>query len=253
MSKRRGLDRHKSSSHPDRKLPPGIQVLVAYAGIISLFYLLYLVFGISQPVSLVFGTFLYGTPATIIELISLGILLAIIYGLIKKHFWVFYISLAWFIFGALNAIISLFRFRSEFDILKSILIISSIVVIILNGIIAWYIYSERNFFKTRHLNKITKAKDKFFVYVISTFLIVSILILVTFGINFYTQTIKTTNNLITELQNDPLPQLHCAQKNVSEQDLCYLVASIMQGSTDKTICENINSDFYKMTCYRALS
>ena len=253
MVKKRGLDRHYSQNKLHWKnLPPGIKVLVTYVGVIALFYLLYLIFGISKPVSVVFGNFIYGTKATMIEFASLVLLLSIIYGLVKRHYWVFYISLTWFSFGLLNAVVSLVRFNSEFDVLKNILLISSFVVIILNGVIVWYVYTEKRFFKTKHLNKETKAKDKFFVYLISVFLIVSILFLVTFGLNFYNTTLKTTNKVIAEIQESSIPELLCAQKTGSEQDICYLVLAIAKEGKDSSLCENIKSDFYKITCYRAL-
>ena len=248
MKRKRGQGRRSFQRLP--QLPPGIKVLIAYTSIIALFYLLYLLFGLSQPISVLFGKFIYGTGATVVELVSLGLLSAIIYGLYKRHFWVFYVSLTWFIFGALNAFVSLTAFRAEFDVLKSLLIISSLVVIVLNGIIAAYIYSEKKYFKTKHLNKETRAKDKFFVYVISVFIIVSLLLLVTYGISFYTDTIQTTNKIIGELQDAPNPELLCAQKAVPEQDICYLVLTIIENRPQ--LCENIASDFYKITCYRAL-
>lgn len=248
MKRKRGTGRRSSQSLP--QLPPGIRVLIAYTGIIALLYLIYLLFGLSQPISVLFGKFIYGTGATIVEIVSLGLLISIIYGLFKRHFWVFYVSLIWFIFGALNAIVSLTAFQNEFDVLRSVLLISSLVVVVLNGIIASYIYSEKKYFKTKHLNKETRAKDKFFVYIISTFIIVSLLLLVTYGISFYTETIQTTNKVIAELEDTPNPELLCAQKAVPEQDICYLVLTILENRPH--LCENINSDFYKITCYRAL-
>lgn len=233
-------------------LPPGIKVLIAYTGIMAFIYLLYFLFGVTKPVSVVFGSFFYGTTATVIELLSLLVILIILYGLIKRHFWVFYISLTWFLFGLLNAVVSLIKFRAEFDVLRNILIASSFVVIVLNGVIAWYIYSEKSYFKVKHLNKETKTKDKFFVYLISVFLIVSFLILLTFGINFYNTSIKTTNKIIAEITASPIPELTCAQKANHEQDLCYLIVSIMKKEREPRLCDNIGSDFYKMTCYRAL-
>lgn len=254
MKKRKVVPRHSSKHHAlhPLNLPPGIKVLIAYTGIIALFYLLYLLFGITKPISVVFGTFVYGNLAILIEFSSLFVLFAIIYGLVKRHFWVFYVSIVWFLFGLLNAVISLTAFKSEFDVLKHILFASSFVVIILNGIIAWYIYSEKYYFKTKHLNKQTKTKDKFFVYLISVFLIVSILVLITYGVNFYNTTLKTTSEIISELKAAQIPDLECAQKTGQDQDICYLILSIMKEGKQPTLCENINSDFYKVTCYRSL-
>jgi hypothetical protein len=212
--KKRGLHRHISKSQLP-KLPIGIKVLIAYTSVIALAYLLYLLFGLTKPVSVIFGNLISGTGAAIIELASLALLIVIIYGLAKRHFWVFYISLTWFIFGAVNALVSLISFRSEFDVLRTALVASSLVVIVLNGIIAWYIYSEKYFFKTKHMNKETKAKDKFFVHVLVAFLIVAILMLSTFGINFYRTTLKTTKSLVEELTATSFPDAVCEQKTGS--------------------------------------
>ncbi|MBN2421246.1 hypothetical protein JXB27_03125 [Candidatus Woesearchaeota archaeon] len=252
MVKKRGVHRHISKTHHENPLPPGIKILVVYSALIAFFYLLYLVLGKTNPISLFFGKFIYGNAAYLIEYLSLAVLISIIYGLAKRQYWAFYVSLIWFTFGALNALISLFLFSSEFDVLKNVLIISSFVVVLLNGLIAWYVYSEKEYFKVRHLNKETKAKDKFFVYVVSTFIIVSILVLASFGLNFYNTTLKTTNKLIAELEMSPVPEIHCASKKGNEKDICYLIISIMLNGENSDVCENIDSDFYKMTCYRSL-
>lgn len=254
MQKRKDRHRHNTKYHALHwtNLPPGIKVLIVYTGIIALFYFVYLAFGVTKPVSIIFGSLIYGPAASVLEIFALAVLLSIIYGLIKRHYWVFYVSLIWFSFGLLNALISLTRFGSELGLLKNVLLISSFTVIVLNGIIVWYVYSERDYFKTKHLNKTTKTKDKFFVYVIAVAIIVSLLILITFGLNFYSSTLKTTNKVIEELQDSNLPELTCAEKNNTEQDICYLVLSIMKGSRESTLCENIKSDFYKISCYRAL-
>lgn len=258
MERKRGLTRHSSKNvhhsvhESSQKLPPGIKVIAAYASIIAVVYLLYLLFGATQPVSVFFGNFVTGSLATFIEFASLAVLVTIVYGLVKKHYWAFWVSLSWFVFGCFNAAVSLFTFRSEFDVLKTVLVASSFVVIIFNGIIAWYIYSERYYFKVNHLNKETRTKDKFFVYLISAFMIVSFLILITYGVDFYRTTIKTTDKLVLELKESPMPELLCAQKETGEQDICYLILSIMNEGRESKFCENINSDFYKMTCYRSL-
>jgi len=252
--KKRGVKRH--SYHPDplhwKNLPPGIKILIAYTGIIALFYLLYLLLGGWKPVSIIFGKLIYGPIAVVIELSALILLLSIIYGLIKRHFWVFYVSLIWFSFGIFNAAVSLISFKSEFDVLRSILVLSSFIVIVMNGIIVWYVYSEKYYFKTKHLNKEIKQKDKFFVYLISVFLIVSILLLITYGLNFYNTTIKTTNQVISELKVSSNPDILCSQKTDKERDICYLVLTIINDNQESSLCENIESDFYKITCYRAI-
>ena len=254
MVKKRGV--HRPSSYHDplhwKNLPPGIKVLIAYTGFITFFYLLYFVFAARKPISVLFGVLLSGNVAMAVELVSLGLLLAILYGLVKREFWVFYVSLAWFSFGILNALVSLVKFNSEFDILRKILFASSLVIIILNGIIIWYVYSEKKYFKTKHLNKETKTKDKFFVYVISVFIIVSLLILITYCLEFYNTTLKTTTEIISELKSAEIPDTLCIQKEGNEKDICYLVLAIMNENKGSEFCENINSDFYKMTCYRAV-
>lgn len=254
MKKRDVQGRHKAIHDALHwsNLPPGIKVLAAYTGIIALLYIVYLLFGVTKPVSIIFGLLVRGAAATFLELLGLAVLLSIIYGLLKRHYWVFYVSLAWFSFGLLNALISLLMFKSEFGVLRNVLFVSSFVVIVLNGIIVWYVYSEKQYFMTKHLNKKTKAKDRFFVYVVTVAIIVSLLFLITFGLNFYSSTMKTTNKVIDELQASSNPEQLCREKNTTEQDICYLVLSIMNEEKEPGICESINSDFYKITCYRAL-
>jgi hypothetical protein len=256
MVKKRKTDSHISKKliHHEHSpgLPAGIKVLLTYVGVVAAFYLIYLLLGFTKPVSIIFGQYITGMPAMIVEFTSLALLFVIMFGLIKKYYWVFWVSFLWFLISTINAIVSLFIFKAEFDVLKSALIASSLIVIVLNGIIAWYIYSEKHYFKVKHMNKETKTKDKFFVYLISVFLIVSFLVLITFGIDFYNTTIKTTNKVISELNQAAMPDLFCAQKDASEKDICYLVLSIVREGKESKLCENIGSDFYKMTCYRTI-
>ncbi len=258
MDKKRGLDRvisKHTQPHQDisfSTLPPGIKVLVYYTGIIAFFYLLYIVFASIKPVYVIFGSSIYGNAALVIELISFVLLLSIIYGLSKRHYWVFWISLIWFSLGVLDAIVSLLTFSSQFDVLRQILVISSLIITLLNGIVVWYVYSEKHYFKVKHLDKKTKQKDKFFIYVISTVIIFSLLLLITFGLNFYSTTITKTHTIITELKNSTYPEITCGQKMGDDKDICYLVLTIMYNDTQRNLCDNIQSDFYKMTCDRAI-
>ncbi len=239
--------------HKKSPLPPGIKVLIAYAAVVLAFYLIYFFFGITKPVSIFFGTLLTGNAALFIDILSVAMLVAIIVGLKKRDYWVFWLSLAWFSYGVLNAIFSAFMIKTELAILKEMMLLSAVSVLLLNGLIVWYIYSEKEYFKTKHLNKETKTKDKLFVYIIASVLIISMLFTATLGFNFYKTTIKTANEIIQEFDRFGASPLVCEEKSNHERDICYVALTIAMQTKDNTMCNNIESDFYKLTCYRALS
>jgi hypothetical protein len=247
---------HEPEHHIFRKkeaLPPGIKVLIAYASVVCIFYLIYLLFGIKKPVSIFFGMLLTGSSALMVDIISLCLLVAIIIGLKRRDYWTFWLSLGWFSYGVLNAIVSVFLIQTQFMILKELMLLSAVSILILNGLIVWYIYSEKEYFKTKHLNKVTKAKDKVFVYIIASVLIVSILFTITLGLNFYKTTIKTANEIIHEMDTRGANQMICEEKTNQEKDICYVVLTIATEAKESSLCDNIESDFYKLTCYRALT
>ncbi|MFC1728058.1 hypothetical protein ACFLZ7_01170 [Nanoarchaeota archaeon] len=254
--KRKGSVRGKTTGqkrHKKEGLPPGIKVLITYASVVSLFYLIYLFVGIQKPISIFFGNLITGAGAMLIDVISVVLLGLIIFGLAKKKYWVFWLSLGWFAYGVINAIVSAFMIQTQFLILKNMMLLSAVSVLLLNGLIVWYIYSEKEFFKTKHLNKVTRAKDHMFVYIIASVLIISILLTLTIGVNFYKTTVKTANSIIEEFTLVGASEFVCDQKIGEERDICYVVLAVTLNETDGEMCESVESDFYKLTCYRAIS
>ena len=256
MKKKRGVSgRVRTTGQKLQKIeeiPPGIKVLIAYASIVTIFYIIYLFIGAQNPISIFFGRLVTGASAILVDLISVILLGFIIYGLAKRTRWIFWLSLIWFSYGVINAIVSAFFIRTQFLILKDLMLLSTISVLLLNGLIIWYIYSEKEYFVNKHVTKVTKAKDKMFVYIITAVLIISVLLTLTIGINFYKTTIKTANSIIQEFSDVGASEFVCDKKEGEERDICYIILAVATNATD-SICSGIESDFYKLTCYRAIS
>ena len=207
--------------------PLGIKVLTAYLGVILFFYLTYLIIGAKIPMAVIFGQIISGWQALVITSILTAVILLTIYSITKRKKWGYYLSLIWFIFGMLNSIISLALLKSEIvTVTRDFLILSAAAVFLINIIAIVYIASEKQyFFAQQFLLKRPRVIDKVFVALITIFIASVLVIGGVLGYDFYRTNIKTTDLLISELENKTEMQQDdiCSSKKDQEKDLCLLM------------------------------
>ena len=233
--------------------PVGIKVLAAYLGVLLFFYLAYLIIGLKAPMAVLFGQIIGGWPAMLLTL-AVSIILAItIYSITKRKKWGFYLSLAWFVFGIINSIISLALLKSEvITVTRNFLLLSAVAVFLINIVAIIYIVSEKQyFFAERFLLKRPRVIDRVFVSLITIFVLSVLAIGAVLGYDFYRTNIKTTDLLIQELNGKTTAQQDelCSSKEGQERDLCVLIVAVKTGMFDR--CSGIKSEFYKLACMRA--
>jgi hypothetical protein len=233
--------------------PLGIKVLTAYLGIILFFYLAYLIAGLRVPMAVVFGQMIGGWQALLTTAAITIVLLITIYSIAKRKKWGYYLSLAWFVFGILNSIISLALLKSEIvTVTRNFMILSAVAVFLINIIAIIYIASEKQYFLAQQfLLKRPRVIDKVFVALITIFIASVLIIGGVLGYDFYKTNIKTTDSIILELGNKTELQQNelCNSKKEQEKDLCLLILSIKKGTYEK--CSEITSEFYRFACLRA--
>ncbi len=254
------IRKHVLHKHDRFYVPLGIKVLAVYCVLLGVFYLLYLLFGLALPTTLLFGRIVQGPAALLANLVITGVLAAIIYGMLKRKAWAWELSLAWFLFGILNSLFAvLFLEVVDYEVVHDLALLSFVMTLFINGVIIWYLFSERNYFKDKEFRiRRVQVKDKLFLYGVSVFWILIFLMLLIVGLSFFQQTVETAQAVSVDLQGKLYSHslYLCGKKGQAEADVCYLVlATKSGGQTDQLLdaCSRIESDFYKFTCIQAVA
>ncbi|MBW2967020.1 hypothetical protein KY362_00895 [Candidatus Woesearchaeota archaeon] len=243
-------------------IPLGIRFLIGYLLFLTVLYLISFIYGITFPTTILFGKMIVGARALIINSVLLALILAMVYGFWKRKAYTFDLSVSFFSFAALNAIISLLLFDSaEHPMFRKLLLLSFVSLVVMNIIIVWYILHERKYFYSeRFKDRPFHHRDKVFLYTIITFWVVVLLLGGTIGAQFYKDTKSMIDDTLKEMRGDYYRgQLVCDAKEGPEKDVCNLVLatalSTKQRPADelKSICDRIESEFYSFTCMRSIS
>jgi len=243
------------------RIPLGIRFLIGYLIFLSVLYLISFIYGITFPTTILFGKLMTGARALIINGVLLAIILTMLYGFWKRKAYTFDLSIGFFSFAALNAMISLFLFESaEHPMFRSLLLLSFISLIIMNTVIIWYILHEKKYFYAAVFHdRPFHHRDKVFLYTIITFWVVALLIGGTLGMKFYQDTTRLVDKNIKEMRGDYYyGQFLCETKEGPDRDVCTLVlaTALSEHRSEEemtALCDNIQSDFYRFTCMRSIS
>lgn len=240
---------------PRLKRPLGINVLLAYLGVLLAFYIIYFILSLPNPLVIVLGRFVLDNAALLI-LIGLAAGTALLlYGVAKRAGWAFWLSLVWFAAGIVNAAVNLAALASEvLGLVSWLTALSSISVIVINGLIIWYLGIKRAYFfaPASRAAAATGRPDRIFSYGIIAFVVIVLGLSLGLGIGFYRSNITMADSLISELgtaANSEQEIALCNGKEAIERDLCFLITAIKQDS--KSLCDHITSSFYRASCLRA--
>ncbi len=237
---------------PERVIPLGMKVLLAYLSMLFFFNLIYFFLGLKTPIAFFVGQIVQGIPAMLGVIISIIVLGLVINGIYFRKKFAYYLSLAWFAIAVLDSLISLVTLSTEVAATRNMVLLSTITVIFINLLAAWYVISEKKyFFEKMFMLRKPMFVDKAFVACMIIFIVLVLLIGVFVGYDFYSQNKHYTDNLVKELQNKTSDQQMdtCNAKAGAEKDLCLIIASMKLDRPE--LCSEISSDFYRLTCLRA--
>ena len=244
------------------RIPLGVRFLIGYLIFLSVLYVISFLYGITFPTTILFGKLITGARAMVINVILVGLIFLMIYGFWKRKAFTFDLSIGFFSFTALNAVISVMLFSSiEHPAIKKLLLLSFVSLIFMNIVIIWYILHERKYFYSeRFKDRPFHKRDKVFLYILVTFWTVALLVGVTLGIQFYKDTTKMIDKTLMELRGDYYSgSILCDKKSGPEKDVCKLVVATAMSSKQRPypelvgVCNSIESDFYQFTCMRSIS
>ncbi|MFO8016923.1 MAG: hypothetical protein R6U32_07525 [Candidatus Woesearchaeota archaeon] len=234
------------------KVKKGVRALVIYSFILLAVYVLYFILGIYKPELLFLGGTFTSYTALLVDVVLIGILIYLIYSLVKRKPWAWWLCILWFSLSILNSVWSVYIMRRNvYNILHELLILSSIFIILINGLIIWYVSARRDYFRKPRSELRFGRKDKVFVYSLVCFWILLILISLSIGYNFYEDTTRIAADVIDEMRGTtPLHAIEiCETKTGNERDICFVVFVTVFDEQDLTpVCSRIESDLYRFSC-----
>ncbi|MFH1064518.1 MAG: hypothetical protein V1729_05535, partial [Candidatus Woesearchaeota archaeon] len=186
------------------RIPLGIKFLIGYMGFLALLYVISFISGITFPTTILFGKMLIGSRALMLNSVLLVLICFMVYGFWKRYAYTFDLSIGFFSFAALNAVISLMLLDSvEHPVFRKLIMLSLVSLILMNVVIVWYVLHERKFFyAAKFHDRPVQHRDKVFLYVIVSFWIVVLLIGLTLGVKFYSDTTKMVDSIMEEIGGD---------------------------------------------------
>ncbi|MBI4149910.1 hypothetical protein HY488_00740 [Candidatus Woesearchaeota archaeon] len=232
----------------------GLKLLYWYTMVLGVLYVFYFFAGLYNP-----SLFLLKSYASlIIDVVLIVLLFYIFYGFKNRRYWAWKLSMLWYTFAVIYSILLVYVLRQGlYTISRELFMISSFFLIVINGLIVWYIYQKRDYFLDKMHREVFGIKDKFFVYSIVCFWAMLLTIGITVGIKFYQDTTQLADSLINELSDIAMKgdwqegNLRCAAKSGAGKDVCYVVlATISHGKAD--YCGNIESHVYRFSCRHAV-
>lgn len=269
-SKKRILKKHKkryakptkthtisSPKHPkktSKRKNKGMRILIGYSTILCFIYIFYFILGVYKPELLFLGGEAVSYAALIIDVALVAALIYLIYGLVKRKKWAWWLCIVWYILSILNSIWSVYMMKSNvYNILHELLILSSIFIVLINALIIWYVYSKRGHFTASEDEKFGK-NDKIFVYSLVGFWVILLLISTSIGYDFYKDTTTMADEIINELKDTtPLHAIEiCETKTGKEKDICFVVfVTVFEKYDFAPVCSRIDSDLYRFSCMQA--
>jgi hypothetical protein len=217
---------------------------------------LYLFLGVLFPTTIIFGHEITGSLAQLINLFSFFVMLVMIYGFVSRKPWVWEYSIIWYILSMVSSFFALVvRASNIVKILSDSIIMTSIIVFIINGMVIWYIAVRKKFFKQKHPH-IHDDHDRVFIHMMTLFFVILLLTSTLGLVGFYQRTSRSIDNNINMVRGNTIEEalFRCAQQEQPDRDLCFLTVVVAEpDEVDQDICKLIFSNFYKLTCFEALS
>ena len=223
---------------------------------LSLFYLSLL---FQSDISVFFGFLISGMFAKTLNFIFFLLILVIVYGLIKRIKWTYYLTLSIYFLSLLSSFISILSWNEiQNSILSSltIIIIPTIILsILINGLTFWYVLTKKEYFFSNKKIEIETKEDKIFTYSINLFLIITFIVIIGSLINFSIRITDTIDELMVKINNQTFTEsLFFCDDQKEDKDLCYVALATKHSNEEyiSRLCNKIESNFYQFTCYRAI-
>tara|TARA_Y100000034_G_scaffold13020_1_gene13660 strand:+ start:1153 stop:1866 length:714 start_codon:yes stop_codon:yes gene_type:complete len=226
----------------------GIRVLTIYTIFLAMVYLM---LAVTNQSTILFGKVLEGGFAVIINVIYLLFILSIVLGLKIKHPNTWNIAMFWFSFEIVNSVISMYVQGNVYSLIYDVILSAFAFVILIDALIVWYLFKIKKHF-TEGKNVI--KYDKKFILTLSILMVLAVLIVIIFSSLHFVKITEESEKVISQLRLKTYnhAKIICNSKTSIEKDVCILTLAAKYDQANALDCQNINSNFYKFTCIRAV-
>ncbi len=250
-SSKRG-EKKKNPGFRIEEMPEGIRVLFVYTLMIGMAYL---ILGAFLRVSMLFGFIIRGLPAVLVNVIFSALIFTIAYGIALKKHWTPRVASIIYILSALSALTSLaIELMRPYFFIRNTLILSSIVIVFLNLLTLWFINDKKHYFLMGYRKKRVEISDKVFISAIYIFYFISILLIFAVGVQSYRTMTSSMNFVVNNLNGKTFEQgiSFCKLQSGTKKDICFMSLAILKPDEGVKLCNNIQDEFYKITCYKGI-
>lgn len=237
----------------EHDLPLGIRVLSVYVFLLAL---LYFIVGISLKKAMIFGMFFGGIPAFLVNSLTIGLLLWLIYGFAKKDLKHYYFSVIFFVLIILNTLLSIFAVRGlTTGVLRGFVNFSFTLTLILNIITLLFIISKKYYFIHPKPEYHVHGTDKLFILSLILVWITLILGTLFYGNTYYDESFEQVDTYLFNLYDAGVIESiqYCA--GVDNSDLCYYIAANLNYGDPNVLklCDSIKFPLFYLDCVRGAS
>jgi hypothetical protein len=228
-------------------MPKGISLLFKYSIIVAAFHLFMLFF---SDTTLYFGVQLAGGYGLALDLLVLVLMAVLIYCIFERRRAGYYLAVILYFGSMLNSFISLLRGQSGLPLLVAPMIF---VTLLINGIVLWYVFAQRDYFFQKHPAMNQKA-DRIFTFSVYTLAGVFLLVILGFGLAFFVRITGTVDSLMERINDQTMTESLFYCEGNDDKDLCYvaLVTKFDDEEGIARLCQRVDSSFYRFTCTRAV-
>jgi hypothetical protein len=232
-------------------LPSGVKIILWYTAVLAVFqFLIGLIIPIAYPKMLTFNPMI--SLFNLIFLIVSGI---IIFGIIKRKYWAYKLVIIWYVATIIYNFLYFFYSFDVFDVMSDILLLGLVFSFIVNCVVIWYLFSQKDYFKHRGVFilhrrirlKMVEAHDHIFMVVFLSCWFVTILVLIFSGAKLMNETFKMSRDVISKVEGVGFYDSSiCSSKDMLYSDVCYMTFGIT--NKDNSYCDFVKSPFYRFTC-----
>ena len=232
--------------------PLGVKVILWYTGALALFQ-----FIVGLVVPSIYPKILESNPMIMLfNVVFLFVSWSIIYGILNRKYWAYQLMIIWYVVAIIYNFMYFFYSFDFFDVMSQILLIGLVFSFIVNCVVIWYLFSQKEYFKHRGVFLLHKriklatieANDHVFMVVFVSVWFVTVLVLILSGVKLVNDTFVMTNQVISDVKQTGFYDISsCQHKGQQYEDVCYMTYGIT--TREKTYCDMVSSAFYKFTCY----
>ncbi|MBI2549117.1 hypothetical protein HYW21_07245 [Candidatus Woesearchaeota archaeon] len=252
MKKERKGQIEKVAQPFKKERPYAVRVLIIYSLILGVFYLFLAIY---VPSTMLAGKMLIGNAARDVNILTTVIIAVLVYGIAEQKSWSYYLAFVLYSLSVLNSLISVaFLKFSIFGFMEQLILGALLVTVILNGLTLWYVHNRRSYFlKKTYFSP--ERKDVFFAHSIIVIGCIMLLILLSSAIGLYLSLTKNIDQIVQELEGFDFTEAKvvCLTRE-KQNDLCLVTVALIHRHNEnvQTACNEIQSEFYKFTCYNAI-